>query len=139
MIDFDKFKKAQYMTKRMTILKESCELNGLSINYLFGLFNYYNQKNKGRWFWQKAVFTGVIKEKYDIVNRQAEELSKASKNMDETTFNNEVKALSSSLNELMIKMEENLGVDRGIDQGRVEGFLDANMSTLIQDSLKGMY
>ncbi len=138
MIDFDKFKKAQYMTKRMSILKEGCELNGLTINYLFGLFNYYNQKNKGRWFWQKAVFTGVIKEKYDNVNRQAEELSKASKNMDETTFNNEVRTISLSLNELMIKMEENLGLDRSIDQRRVEGFLDANMSTLIQDSLKGM-
>lgn len=138
MIDFNNFKKAQYMTKRMTILKESCELNGLNINYLFGLFNYYNQKNKGRWFWQKAVFTGVIKEKYDNVNRQADELVKSSKNIDENTFNDRVKIISSSLNDLMIKMEENLGIDRSIDQNKVEGFLDANMSALIRDSLKGV-
>lgn len=122
----------------MTILKESCELNGLNINYLFGLFNYYNQKNKGRWFWQKAVFTGVIKEKYDNVNRQADELVKSSKNIDENTFNDRVKIISSSLNDLMIKMEENLGIDRSIDQNKVEGFLDANMSALIRDSLKGV-
>lgn len=138
MIDFDKFKKAQYMTKRMSILRECCELNGLNIKYLFGLFNYYNQKNKGRWFWQRAVFTGIIKDKYDNLNRLAENLSKASKNIDEPAFNDKLKLISSSLNELMIKMEENLGVDRNIDQSKIEGFLDANMSALIQDSLKGM-
>ncbi|HHT78914.1 MAG TPA: hypothetical protein GXZ93_03850 [Actinobacteria bacterium] len=135
MIDFQNFKKAQYMTKRMTILKESCELNGLNINYLFGLFNYYNQKNRGRWFWQKAVFTGAIKEKYDSVNSQADELVKSLKDIDESTFNDRVKIISSLLNDLMIKMEENLGIDRSIDRNKVEGFLDANMSALIRDSL----
>ncbi len=138
MIDFDNFKKAQYMSKRMAILKECCELNGLSINYLFGLFNYYNQKNRGRWFWQRAVFTGVIKEKYDNVNRLADDLAKSSKDMDEPAFNDGIKVVSSAINDLMIKMEENLGVDRSIDKDKVEGFLDNNMSALIKDSLKGM-
>jgi len=137
-IDFEKFKKAQYMTKRMTILKESCELNGLNINYLFGLFNYYNQKNAGRWFWQKAAFAPAIKDKYDNVNRLAEELSKSSKDIDETVFNDKLKIISFSLNEMMIKMEENLGVDRSVEHSKVEGFIDANMSALIRDSLKGM-
>jgi hypothetical protein len=137
-INLDKFKKAQYMSKRMYILKESCELNSLNIRYLFGLFNYYNMKNKGRWFWQKAVFTGVIKEKYDNVNRLADELAKAPANIDEASFNEKIKVVSESINELMIKMEENLGVDRSVDQSKIEGFLDANMSALIKDSLKGM-
>jgi len=139
MVDFDKFKRAQYMTKRMVILKESCELQDVGIDYLFGLFNYYNQQNKGRWFWQKAVFTGEIKTLYDEVNKLAENLSKEAKKINEQTFNERITFVSGRLNELMAKMEQSLGVDRGIDIAKIEGFLDANMSALIKDSLRGIY
>ena len=65
-------------------------------------------------------------------------MSKSSKDIDEIVFNDKLKIISFSLNEMMIKMEENLGVDRSAEHSKVEGFIDANMSALIKDSLKGM-
>ncbi|MCG9479179.1 MAG: hypothetical protein K9H14_03105 [Actinomycetia bacterium] len=138
MIDHQKLKKAPYMTKRMYIIREICELNGVKIEYLFGLFNFYNQKNKGRWFWQRAQFTGVLKDNYDKFNQVADEIAKQMKVDDEQTTNSKIQQASTILDQLMQKMESNLEVDRVRDQGHVIGFLDNNLKSLIYDGLKDL-
>ncbi|MCL5072665.1 MAG: hypothetical protein M1308_17500 [Actinobacteria bacterium] len=138
MADIDKLKKASYMSKRMYILKDSCESLGLSLEYLFGLFNYYNNKNKGRWFWQKATFTGAIKDSYDNFNKIVDKYIKEIKNSNEEKYAEMVKSLSSLLDDLMKKMEVNLNVDRQNDVSFIEGNMDDNLKSLIRDGLKGL-
>ncbi|GAI69834.1 unnamed protein product, partial [marine sediment metagenome] len=65
MEDFKKLNRLPYITKRMYIIKNICELKKVDLEYLFGLFNLYNKKNSGKWFWQKATFTGMLKDAYD--------------------------------------------------------------------------
>lgn len=138
MIDMIKLKKAPYMSKRMYILKDSCEYLDLSLEYLFGLFNYYNQKNKGRWFWQKATFTGAIKESYDNFNKSIELFIKEFKNVNESYYDEKIKSLANLLEDLIRKMELNLNVNRETDIPFIEGYLDNNLKSLINDGLKGL-
>lgn len=138
MADINKLKKAPYMSKRMYILKDGCESLGVSLEYLFGLFNYYNLQNKGRWFWQKATFTGAIKDSYDNFNKTVEKFIKEFKNTDEVSYAENIKSLSVLLEDLMKKMEMNLNVNRETDVSFVEGYIDNNLKTLIHDGLKGL-
>src|SRR5665811_1502871 len=94
MADINKLKKASYMSKRMYILKEDCEILGLDLDYLFGLFNYYNNQNKGRWFWQKAAFAGPIKVVYENFNKSIDKFVKELKNADEVFYAQNIKNLS---------------------------------------------
>ncbi|MDD5659282.1 MAG: hypothetical protein PHR39_04620 [Actinomycetota bacterium] len=134
----DKLKKAPYMSKRMYMLKDGCESLGLSLEYLFGMFNYYNNKNKGRWFWQKATFTGAIKDSYDNFNKTVEGYIKEARNINEETYGENIKSLSCLLDDLLKKMEINLDVNRQTDISFVEGHLDDNLRSLIRDGLKGL-
>jgi len=138
MIDINKLKKAPYMSKRMYILKDSCESISLSIEYLFGLFNYYNLKNKGKWFWQKAAFTGAIKDSYDNFNKSIDMFIKQFKTVNEISYNEKIKSLSVLLEDLMKKMEINLNVNRETDVLFVEGYMDNNLRSLVNDGLKGL-
>ena len=138
MIDINKLKKAPYMSKRMYILKDSCESLNLSIEYLFGLFNYYNSKNKGKWFWQKATFTGVIKDSYDNFNKSVDMFIKQFKTVNEISYNEKIKSLSVLLEDLIKKMELNLNVNRQTDVSFVEGYMDNNLRSLVNDGLKGL-
>ncbi|MHB1377042.1 MAG: hypothetical protein ACYCXB_06410 [Candidatus Humimicrobiaceae bacterium] len=138
MADIDKLKKASYMSKRMYILKEGCELLGLSLEYLFGLFNYYNNQNKGKWFWQKAAFTGPIKAAYENFNKSIDKFIKELKNADESFYSENVKNLSVELEDLIKKMEINLNVNRETDISMVQNYMDNNIRNLINDALKGL-
>ncbi|MCE5328840.1 hypothetical protein LLG07_00670 [bacterium] len=138
MTDLDKLKKASYMSKRMYVLKDGCESLGLSLEYLFGLFNYYNNKNNGRWFWQKATFTGAIKDSYDSFNKTVDKYIKGVKNLNEEAYAENIKSLSSLLDDLIKKLELSLNVDRQADVSLVEGYMDDNLRSLIRDSLKGL-
>jgi len=138
MADLDKLKRASYMAKRMYMLKEGCESLGLSLEYLFGLFNYYNNKNKGRWFWQKATFTGAAKDSYDNFNKTVDKYIKEIKNSSEETYKENIKSLSLLLDDLMKKLEMNLNVDRQNDVSFIEGNMDDNLKSLIRDGLKGL-
>ena len=138
MADLNKLKKASYMSKRMYILKEDCELLGLSLEYLFGLFNYYNNQNKGKWFWQKATFTGPIKLAYEDFNKLIDKFIKELKNADEYSYSENVKNLSLGLDDLMKKLELNLNVNRETDISMVQNYVDNNINSLIKDALKGM-
>jgi hypothetical protein len=138
MADINKLKKASYMSKRMYILKEDCELLGLSLEYLFGLFNYYNFQNKGKWFWQKATFTGPVKEVYEKFNKSVDRFIKEFKNIDESSYSENVKNLSIPLEDLIKKMELNLNVNRDTDISMVQNYMDNNIRNLINDALKGL-
>jgi hypothetical protein len=138
MIDFVKLRKAPYISKRMYILKNICEGLGLDIDYLFGLFNMYNVKNGGRWFWQKANFTGQLKESFDGFNSQMDKLVKELKKYDDNTVLNKINESKSMVDELMKKLEASLNVKRQSDQSSVKSYLDNNFRNLIGESLKGM-
>ncbi len=138
MADITKLKKAPYMSKRMVILKDSCETLGIRLEYLFGLFNYYNEKNKGRWFWQKANFSGALKDSYDNFNKSVDKFIKELKSADEAIYDAKISSLSDELNDLMTKMELSLNVNRDLDMAMVIGYLDNNLRALINDGLKGM-
>ena len=71
MIDFVKLKRLPYISKRMFIIENICKKRYVDLEYLFGLFNLYNKRNSGRWFWQKASFTGALKDAYDNFNNKA--------------------------------------------------------------------
>jgi hypothetical protein len=138
MADLNKLKKSAYMSKRMYILKETSEFLGLSIDYLFGLFNYYNSQNKGKWFWQKASFTPALKDSYEKFNKSIEIIIKDLKNTDEYKYSENIRNLSVPLDDLMKKMESNLNVDRNTDISMVANYNDVNLRNLINDSLRGL-
>jgi len=138
MIDFVKLRKASYISKRMYILKNICEDLGLDIDYLFGLFNMYNAKNAGRWFWQKASFTGQLKESFDRFNSYMDKLVRELKKYDDNTILNKINESKSILEELIKKLETSLNVERQPDQSTVKSYIDENLRNLINGSLKGM-
>jgi len=138
MVDLNKLKKSSYMSKRMYILKDDCELLGLNLEYLFGLFNYYNVANKGRWFWQKATFSATIKEAYEKFNKSIDKFIKELKNVDEASYTENLKTLSVGLDELMKRMEINLNVNRETDVSMVQNYMDTNIRNLIDDALRGL-
>ncbi|MFO7928422.1 MAG: hypothetical protein R6U35_02010 [Candidatus Humimicrobiaceae bacterium] len=138
MDEYEKLKKASYVSKRMFIIKKICEKNNVDIEYLFGLFNLYNQKNSGRWFWQKAQFTGALKDRYDEFNKIADRITKEIKRDTEQVTKSKIEAAKEPLNKLMQGMEMSLEVDRGIDRGYIKGFLDDNLKSLINDGLRGL-
>lgn len=137
-IDFAKLRKASHTSKRMYILKNICEDLGLGIDYLFGLFNMYNVKNAGMWFWQKASFTGQLKESFDRYNSYMDKLVKGLKKYGDNTVLNKINESKSILDELIKKLEVNLNVERQSDQSRVKSYIDDNLRNLIRDGLKGM-
>ncbi len=138
MLDYQKLKRASYMSKRMYIIKTLCQSKDLSIEYLFGLFNYYNTKNSGKWFWQKAAFTGTLKDSYESFNKSVELSVKEIKNKDENAFYEGIKSLEPSLEDLLAKMELNLGVERDTDKSLIENQIDKNLKMLIKDGLRGL-
>ncbi|MBC7334469.1 MAG: hypothetical protein H5T85_08490 [Actinobacteria bacterium] len=137
-IDIKKLRKAPYMTKRLFIIKRICESRDIGLEYLFGLFNLYNVKNRGRWFWQKATFSGALKEAFDKFNSDIDEVIKDLKSEDEEYTLKKVKIVGNTLDNLLSKLEVSLDVERERDKSYVEGYLDDNLRALIRDGLKGM-
>jgi hypothetical protein len=137
-LEYKRLKRAPYMSKRMYIIKTLCQNKDLSIEYLFGLFNYYNTKNRGRWFWQRASFTGSLKDSYDKFNKSVDMAVKEIKTKDEQEFYKKVNSLDLELEDLMVKMEMHVGVQRDEDKSFIEGQMDNNLRALIKDGLKGL-
>jgi hypothetical protein len=138
MQDYQKLKRAPYMTKRMYIIKTICQNKEISLEYLFGLFNHYNNKNRGRWFWQKAAFTGPLKDSYDVFNKKVDQAVKEVKGQDENGFYEGIKSLNDCLEDMLAKMEMSLGVQRDEDKSYIEGQIDTNLKSLIKDGLRGL-
>ncbi len=138
MIDFVKLRKASNISKRMYILKNICEDLGLDIDYLFGLFNMYNLKNAGRWFWQKASFSGQLKESFERFNFYMDKLVKELKKYDDNIILNKINESKSMIDDLIKKLEASLNVERQTDQSKVKSYIDNNLRNLIREGLKGM-
>lgn len=138
MIDIKKLRRAPYMAQRMFIIKNICNSRNVEVEYLFGLFNLYNKKNSGRWFWQKATFTGALKEAFDKFNSDIDGIIKELKIEDEEYIMKRINITGNAFDNLVTKLEMNLDVDRENDRLYVEGYLDNNLRALIRDSLKGM-
>ena len=136
MIDFEKLNKLPYMTKRMYMLRNICEIKKVDLEYLFGLFNLYNKKNSGRWFWQKATFTGVLKDAYNNFNIAIDKAIKDLKQADEKKTKEQMESVSEIFNELLVGLETNCNIDREKDFDNVKENLDRNFKELINDNLK---
>jgi len=135
-MDFDRIKRLPYMSKRMYVISSICRQRSVDLQYMFGLFNLYNRKNSGRWFWQKASFTGALKESYDTFNKIVDNIVKQMKDIDKDRFDSLVRDAAEPLDRLLTGMELNCEVSRENDFEYVTGFLDENLSRLINDSLK---
>ena len=136
MIDFKRLNRLPYTTKRMYIIKNICEFKNVDLEYLFGLFNLYNKKNSGKWFWQKAAFTGMLKDAYDNFNTVVDKIVKDLKQADEKKTKEQIKSASVILDKLLVGLEMNCNVNRENDFNNVKGFLDKNLNALITDNLK---
>ncbi len=136
MTDFTNLKKLPYMTKRMFIIENICKKRGVDLQYLFGLFNLYNNRNSGRWFWQKASFTGTLKTAYDNFNKKVESIVKDLKLGDQKKTIAQIEDAAEPLDKLLTSMELQCEINRDYDSEHVKGFLDDNLRALINDSLK---
>jgi len=136
MLDLIKLRKAPAISKRMYLNKEMCESVGVDIEYLFGLFNMYNEKNKGRWFWQKASFGGHLKDTFDRFNSFMDKFVLKIKGYNDDDILRNFEEGKNLLCDLLKDLETNLAVDREIDRNSVRGYIDDNIRNLIQGSLK---
>ena len=136
MIDFKKLNKAPYMSRRMYIIKSICKLNSIDLEYLFGLFNLFNEKNRGYWFWQKANLTGILKDDYKNFDTAVNIIIKDLKKADEKITEQQIKSASDILSKFLSGLETNCNVVRKSNYDYVKGFLDKNLKALIIDNLK---
>ncbi len=136
MMDIEKLKKAPVMSRRMYIINYSANKMGIDIYYLFGLLNMYNAKNRGRWFWQKAVFQGVLKESFEKFNGFMDKFSQQFRSMDESTINNNLTEGQKLLEKLVTDLETSMVLNREDDQTSVRMYLDDNIKGLIDQSLR---
>lgn len=135
-MDYDRLKRLSYMSKRMFIIDSICKKRSVDLEYLFGLFNLYNKNNSGRWFWQKANFSGPLKKVYDDFNKIVDNIAKTIKKIDETEFLSRIEEAAEPLDKLLAGLEMNCEVNRDNDKEHVKGFLDDNLKSLINDSMK---
>ncbi|MBN2072416.1 MAG: hypothetical protein JW770_00540 [Actinobacteria bacterium] len=136
MIDYDKINRLPHISKRMFIIRSICEKRNTDLEYLFGLFNLYNEKNKGRWFWQKASFTGALKDAYEGFNKTVDDIVRDLKNRDGHKTIGQIESAGEGLEKLITGMEASCNVDRNQDLSYVRGFVDKNIKSLIDDSLR---
>ncbi len=136
MIDLKRLSRLPYVTKRIYILEKICQSKNIDLEYLFGLFSIFKRKNSGRWFWQKAVFTGMLKTDYDNFNIVINEIVNGLKEADEKITEEQIKSASEKLDKLLVGLEINSNIDRKKDFDMVKGFLENNLKMLIIDNLK---
>ena len=136
MMDLKRLNRLPYVTKRIYILEKICQSKNIDLEYLFGLFSIFKRKNSGRWFWQKAVFTGVLKTDYDNFDIVVNEIVSGLKEADEKITEEQIKSASEKLDKLLFGLEINSNIDRKKDFDMVKGFLDSNLKMLIIDNLK---
>jgi hypothetical protein len=134
-IDFKKLNRESNITKRLYIINEVCETAEIDLEYLFGLFDLYNEKNRGRWFWQKAGFSGVLKDSFDSFNTEVDRIVKDLKLGDGGKTEEQIKSATESLGKLLVNMETNCNIDRNRDFGNVKEHMGKNFQELIRENL----
>ncbi|MCL5071410.1 MAG: hypothetical protein M1308_11020 [Actinobacteria bacterium] len=138
MLDIEKIKRAQVIPRRMFLINYMSEKLGKDIRYLFGLLNMYNTRNRGRWFWQKASFTGALKDDFDKFNCYMDKFSTQFKSYDESGITESLDEAQILLEKLMSELERNLLVNRETDDMDVKACVDVNIENMIRDNLKGL-
>jgi len=138
MLDIEKLKKVPVMSRRMYLINYIANKSGTDIYYLFGLLNMYNSKNRGRWFWQKASFVGPLKDSFDKFNSFMDKFSQQFKSYDESSISANLEEGQNLLVKLMADIETSLVVNREMDESSIRTYLDDNIKTLIDQSLKGL-
>lgn len=138
MLDIEKLKKAQVMSRRMYLINYLCEQSGSDIYYLFGLLNMYNAKNRGRWFWQKATFTGILKDDFDKFNAFMDNFAAKFKSLDQDQINSSIEDADVLLKKLVADLEASLLVTKDQDESTVRSYIDENIRGLISQSLRGL-
>jgi len=138
MLDIAKLKKASVMSRRMYLINYISNKSGTDIYYLFGLLNMYNSRNRGKWFWQKAAFVGPLKDSFDKFNSFMDKFSQKFKSYDESGISVNLEEGQNLLVKLITDMESSLVVNREIDESSVRNYLDVNIKSLIDQSLKGL-
>ena len=98
----------------------------------------YNSKNKGRWFWQKASFVGPLRDSFDKFNSFMDKFSQKFKSYDESSISANLDEGQNMLAKLIADLEINLVVDREMDGSSVRTYLDENIKSMIDQSLKGL-
>jgi len=136
MADFGKLIKLPYITKRIFVLKNLCELRGIDLEYLFGLFSLYNITNSGKWFWQKAVLTPELKNSYKNLNTVVDKIVKGLIHADEERTTGEIKSATGVMDRLLVGLEANCNIDRAKDFERVKKNLGGVFKELIDDNVK---
>jgi hypothetical protein len=137
MLDIIKLKKASVISRRMYIINYITNKLGTDVYYLFGLLNMYNARNKGRWFWQKASFAGPLKDSFDKFNSFMDKFSQQFKSYDESRILANLDEGQNMMIKLITDLETSLVVNRESDESSVRAYLDANIKSLIDQSLKG--
>ena len=137
MLDIVKLKKVSVISRRMYIINYIANKAGTDIYYLFGLLNMYNSKNKGKWFWQKSAFVGPLKDSFDKFNSFMDKFSQQFKSYDENRISANLDEGQIMLVKLIADLEASLIVSRETDESSVRTYVDDNIKTLIDQSLKG--
>ena len=138
MLDIVKLKKVSVISRRMYIINYIANKDGTDIYYLFGLLNMYNSKNKGKWFWQKSAFVGPLKDSFDKFNSFMDKFSQQFKSYDENRISANLDEGQIMLVKLIADLETSLIVSRETDESSVRTYVDDNIKTLIDQSLKGL-
>jgi hypothetical protein len=138
MLDIVKLKKVAAMSRRMYLINYIGNKSGTDVYYLFGLLNMYNEKNKGKWFWQKSSFVGPLKESFDRFNSFMDKFSQQFKSYDESMISANLDEGQIMLEKLMADLEASLTINRELDESSVRAYLDNNIKALIDNSLKGL-
>ena len=138
MLDIEKLNKANIMSRRMYLMDFISKRMGLDIYYVFGLLNMYNAKNKGRWFWQKATFTGILKDDFEKFNKYMDRFAGQFKSYDGPKVNSSLDEAQVLLEKLIKDLEASMLINREIDGSSISGYLDDNMKNLIDQGLKGL-
>ncbi len=136
MLDIEKLKKADVISRRMYLMNYMSREMGEDVYYVFGLLNMYNVKNRGRWFWQKATFTGLLKDDFEKFNNYMDKFVSQLKSFDEQKIMGCLEEARGLLEKLIKDLESNLMVDRESDAMSVRAYVDDNMRGLIEQSLK---
>jgi hypothetical protein len=133
-IDFARLARLPYISKRMFVIESICRKRNVDLEYLFGLMNLYNDKNRGRWFWQKATFTGALKNDYENFSKKVDNIIKSLKSIDQSGFLHSVEEGTEVLERFLTGMEANCEVSRDADYQYVRGLLDNNLKKIIEES-----
>jgi len=138
MLDNEKLNKASVMSRRMYLINYIANKAGTDIYYLFGLLNMYNSKNRGKWFWQKASFVGPLNESFNKFNSFMDKFSQKFKTYDESMISANLEEGQNILLKLISDLETSLIVNRETDESSVRTYVDENIKSLIDQSLKGL-